>query len=502
MQALMGMNTRGKLILGGCALAFLVAAVLIVRMASSPSYTQVVSGVDPAQTAKVTAALDAQGVAYVVGNGGTQVSVEASKLSQARVAMATAGVSSTGKQPGFELLDHQKLGTSNLQQKVAYQRALEGQVANTIGAIDGVGGAQVSLTMPEQDLFTEDADPATAAVLLQAPAGQLDPNAIRGIANLVANSVEGLKASNVTISDASGSVVWPTGDSSAAGGLSKLSAQQRYDQRTESQLNAMLASTLGANKATAQVTSELNVDETTKESLTYGKQGIPLKEVTESEQLKGGGRPTGGGTAGAASNVATYGQTAAGAAGANSNYRRRDTTRDLALDKTVTKTRVAPGSVQKLSVGLVVDSKLPPAVAQQAQAAVAGAVGLPASGVTLSRMPFATPTTPTPAGGPIPSGIIEPLKTGGLVLAALAFLLFVGRHLRKRESTAFAEDPGWLRELSLPAPVSYLEEPTATYDTAPATAGAPTASAVEELADRDPERVAQQLRGWMAEEAR
>ena len=500
MQVLRSMNVRGRLILGGCALAFLVVAVLVVRMASAPTSTQVVAGVDPAQTAKITAALDAQGIAYTVGNGGTEVSVGSSDLSSARVAMATAGVSATAKQPGYELLDKQKLGTSNLQQQIAYQRALEGQIANTIGEIDAVGSAQVSLTLPKEDLFSDDATKPTAAVLLGST--DVDPNAVRGIASLVANSVQGLKPDGVTITDSAGSVLWPTSEAATGGGgLSKISAQQRYDSRLESQLNGMLTSTLGANQATAQVTSDLDVDDTTKQALVYGKRGTPTKVSKQQESLKGAGAGAAAGAAGTASNVATYAAGAAGGSG-DSNYKRTETTQDVALDKEVTTTKVAAGAVRKLSVGLVVNSKLPPAVQAAAQKAVAGAVGLPTGQVSLSSMPFAAVATPKPAGGPVPAGIVGPLKTGGLVLAALLFAFFLARGLRKRESTAFAEEPSWLRELALPAPVSHLEEaPTMVHPVAAAPRD-PNAVTAEGLADNDPASVALQLRGWMAEDAR
>ena len=108
------------------------------------------------------------------------------------MALAAKGLSGTA-QPGFELLDKQKLGASSFQQQVAYQRALEGQIAQTIGQIDGVSGAQVQLTMPQDQLFADEQKPATAAVLLGGGASTLDGSAVRGIANLVASSVPNLK---------------------------------------------------------------------------------------------------------------------------------------------------------------------------------------------------------------------------------------------------------------------------------------------------------------------
>src|ERR671930_1110297 len=189
MAALQAMSTRGKIVLAASALAIVVVAVLLFKVASSPSYTTLQAGLDPAKTGKITAALDQAGVQYRLQNNGTAIAVVSGQESKARIALAGQGLSTASSQPGFELLDKQKLGASSFQQQVAYQRALEGQIAQTIGQIDGISGAQVQLTMPQDSLFADEQKPATAAVLLGGGASTLDGSAVRGIANLVASSV-------------------------------------------------------------------------------------------------------------------------------------------------------------------------------------------------------------------------------------------------------------------------------------------------------------------------
>ena len=76
---------------------------------------------------------------------------------------------------GFELFDEQKLGASDFQQKVTYQRALEGEIARTIGGVEGVTSPQVQLVLPEDDLFADEASPATAAVMLGNSADTIEP---------------------------------------------------------------------------------------------------------------------------------------------------------------------------------------------------------------------------------------------------------------------------------------------------------------------------------------
>src|SRR4051794_25747082 len=230
------MSMRGKLTLAACALGFLVVSVFIVRMASKPSYTTVMTGVDPAKTTQITSALTSAGVPFELQNGGTAVAVQKGKETAANVALATKGLNSGVSQPGFEILDKQKLGASSQQQQIAYQRGLEGTIASTIGQIEGAGGAQVHLTLPEDNLFADESRAATAAVLIPGDAAGMDPNSVRGIANLVASSVPGLKAQSVTITDGTGSMLWPNGDGSGsdAGGLpSKTSAEARYNAQLE-----------------------------------------------------------------------------------------------------------------------------------------------------------------------------------------------------------------------------------------------------------------------------
>src|SRR3954452_8344472 len=218
-SVLQSMSPRGRIALGASVVGVLVVAFMLMKLASAPSYQTLSAGIDPSQTGKITRALDGAGVAYKIGNGGTSIQVKQGDLSQARVALASKGLSASGStQPGFELLDKQKLGASSFQQQIAYQRALEGQIPSTIGQMTGVGGATVQLTMPQDQLFASESKPATAAVLLGAGATNVEAAQVKRIANLVASSVPNLKAQNVTITDSSGTMLWPSGDGSGGGG--------------------------------------------------------------------------------------------------------------------------------------------------------------------------------------------------------------------------------------------------------------------------------------------
>lgn len=523
-QLLQTMSPRGRIALGASVLVFVIVLFLMLRFVSAPSFTTVAAGMDPKDTGQVTAALDAKGIAYEIRGGGTEVAVEKGSQSDARIALAEEGVSTgSAKQPGYELLDEQKLGASSFQQQVAYQRALEGQIAQTVGQIDGVGGAQVRLTLPKDELFADDSKPATAAVLLDSEASALDPGSIRGIANLVASSVPELDAEKVTITDSAGQMVWPLGDgATTAGGvgaLGKPAAEARYASELEANLDALLARTLGPGKAHVQVAADLDLSESTQERLEYADEGVPLRETTETEALEseGGGA---GGAAGVNGNIPTYAANAAG--GGESNYERERTDRELGVDKTVTRTKIAPGDVERLDVAVVVDKSVPAADVAQLQTALTSAAGIRedrGDTLALSQIAFAeAPEAEAPEAGPLPlpDGAGDYMKAGAIGLGALLFLFFVTRHLRRREEDPFAEEPSWLKALPKPQEEE-VEEPTLQLPSPPDIRPEdldfsppdeahsvfktdPRAIALEELVVREPERVAQQLRTWITED--
>jgi flagellar M-ring protein FliF len=503
---LANVTPRGRIMLGAVALGTLVVLVLLMRMASAPSYSTLLTGLDPAQTGKATAALDTKGIGYELQNNGTALAVEKGKTAEARIALAGAGVSGSTAQPGYELLDRQKLGTSNFQQQVNYQRALEGETAKTIEQVEGVNGAQVQLVLPDREaqLFSDEASPATAAVLLSG-ATSLDPGSVRGIAQLVTNSVPGLQADKVTITDGSGQLLWPTGSGSGATGdgglLAKQAAEARYDAQMASAIGAMLTRTVGPDKAQVQVHADLDANEATREELTYGRSGVPLQSKSERESLRGGGGG-GGGAAGVGANTPAYAQAGAGG---RSDYRRDSADDTFGVDKTVTHTRVAPGSVNAQQVSVLLDRAVPASAIPQIRAAVASAAGIDVRRgdvLTVGQVAFARPPV---AAAPSPvatyGGYLKYVFVG---IATLGFLLFVTRQLRRRESETLAGEPTWLSEIQAPRTLAELErledDDHPTHVRPLRTPEQPARLQVEDLVTRDPDRVAQQVRAWMAED--
>jgi flagellar M-ring protein FliF len=495
------LTPKGWAMVGGSAAAAIVFLVVIMHFASAPSYSTLLTGLDPAQTGKIESTLSSKGIGYQIQNGGTALAVTSSQTSQARIALASAGLLGVGStQPGFELLNSQQLGASNFQQQVTYQRALEGQLDQTIEQIQGIDSATVNLVLPNQQdqLFGDNSQTSSASVLLS-DSGNLDPNAVKGIAELVASSVQGLSDSKVTITDSSGALLWPaSGSDSASGGSggSQQSADQQYDSTTAAAVTGMLAQTLGPGKAQVMVNANVNANQATSDTLTYGKKGVPLTQQTQTESLKGGS-PSASGTTGT---IPAY---AATSGSSNSNYSNKTANTTYGVDKTVTHAVIAPGAVQNQTVSVLVDKSVPASAIPAIKSAVAGAVGLNAKrGDTLSvsQIAFAKPAAaPAPASTTKMIGYAKYALVG---FGALLFLFFMRRNLRRREKETFAGQPTWLRELDAPRPLTALvsgDEPPTEVKRLRSPVNVPKRQ-VEELVERDPDRVAQQVRAWMSED--
>ncbi|HSZ15425.1 MAG TPA: flagellar basal-body MS-ring/collar protein FliF [Solirubrobacteraceae bacterium] len=504
------LTPRGWLIAGGATIGAIMFIYLFLHMVSQPSYTTLVSGVEPSQTGKMTSTLSAQGIGYQLQNNGTAIAVQANQTAKARVALAGANLLGNN-QPGFSLFEKQNIGESNFQQQVTYQRALQGQLAETIDSVQGVSGAQVELVLPssQNQIFGENQNASSAAVLLSGTS-MLDQASVRGIAQLVASSVPGLTLSKVTITGASGQLLWPQAGGGAGGtGGEVQEAQQRYDQSMAASLDAMLAQTLGPSKAQVLVYANMNVNQATKESLEYGKAGTPTQQSKNIETLTGSGSGAGGVTGTA--NLTT----AATGAGGKSNFKHETTTSTLGVNKTVTHTTIAPGTVESQHVSVLLDKSVPAAALPAIREAITNAAGIQTKRgdtISIGQVAFAKTTATTPAASPLGMA-----KYALLGIGALIFLFFTTRSIKKREKGPI-EEPVWLRELEAPMRLSELERETAPR-AAPmmAAAAAPNGPGmganggmggdgggsirrqVEQLVDTNPDRVAQQLRSWMQE---
>jgi flagellar M-ring protein FliF len=504
------LETRSQLTLVGAVLGVLLTFYFIYSYAGKQSYTAVASNLDPAQTGNAEKALATAGVAYKVAAGGTELDVPAGQVSEARIALASKGVLGSTPSSSFSAFSKSSLGTTDFQQQVQYQQALQDEIAQTIEQIQGVNSASVTLVLPQETLFADQQSPASAAVLLNG-GGNLDSGTIAGIARLVSSSVKGLDSKNVTITSDTGQLLWPTDET--GGGVSasaKLRADNLYASQLAAQVNAMLAATLGPNKALAQVNADLDVDQTTLAKVTYAKKGTPLTEQTQTETLKskGGGAavPAGASTNTTTTGAATYAATTG--TNGNSNYNNKTSTTTYGVDKTIQHSVVAPGTVNKINVALMIDSSVPAAQVASVQKSVESLVGYTQSrgdSIAVTRLQFAKQSSTAAGAKSSPlSSLGSPLsiaKDAFGVIGALLFLFLMRRALKRREGDASVPSPTWLRELESSVTVAELEAGVGVPQLPPAVVERRNAvhAQVEEIAENQPEAIASQVAAWMKE---
>lgn len=489
---------RGWAMLGATVAGTIAFLFIVLQLASAPSYTTLLAGVNPAQTGKISSTLAAQGIPYQLQNAGTAVAVPPSDVANARIALASASLL-TPSESDATLFNTSSLGQSDFQQQVGYQVALEQQLQDTIDQVQGVTSSTVQLVLPnpQTELFTQGSPPTTAAVLLSG-GGSLSPSAISGIAALVAGSVQGLSVNKVTITADNGQQLWPTGSAAGSAGASAASTQAAdaaYDQSQEAALEGMLAQVLGPGKSSVVVDATLDENQQSTQSLQYVGKAVPTSTHSETESLVN----KGGGSAGTATGTVTTGSSG------NSNYTHKITDTQTVLGKTITTTTVAPGVVKTQSVSVLVPTAVSAAEVASLTAAVKSAIGFTPGRdtVSLKQVAFApaakTTTTAAASGG---SGIMGEAKNGIIGLGAIIFLFFVTRFLRRRERESIPE-PTWLRELDRPRSLIELEEEAGAEPLRVKRLHAavnPAKVQVEDLVSRDPDRVAAQVREWMADD--
>ena len=172
-----------------------------------PDYRVLFSNFNDKDGGAIVASLQQMNIPYKYSEGGIAIMVPASQVHDARLKLASQGLPKGGN-VGFELMENQKLGTSQFLEQVNFQRALEGEFARSIQAVSAVQTARVHLAMPKSSVFIRDQQKPTASVLLNLyPSRVLDQQQVNAILHLVASSVPELSAKSVTIVDQNGNLL-------------------------------------------------------------------------------------------------------------------------------------------------------------------------------------------------------------------------------------------------------------------------------------------------------
>lgn len=477
-------------------------------------------------------------VAYKFAEGGSTILVPSDQVHALRMKLAAAGlnVGNGSTVPGYELLDKNNFGQTQGQERMKMQRVAEGELITTIQSLESVKAARVHLALPNQNgFFREQQKPSASVVLTLHPGRTLDRGQVAGIVRLVSGSVPELTAKAVSVVDSTGALLSGPGEDDGAQGLD--SQQLQYRRELEASLHkrvlALLEPVVGGDNVRVSITGDLDFNQVMQTAEAYRpNQGEGAKPAVREQRIEESSQPgsaTPAGVPGAMSNQPPVAATAPinGASqalqgtqmpGANGGAQRKEAATRFEVDKTVTVTRNAVGSVRRLSAAVVVnhrsgtDAKGKPTSVplseqeiEQLTALVQQGIGFNAERgdvVKVINAPFRSDTQPKAEEPPLwqQPWLLDLLKSAAAPLALALVALLVVAKLIKPAVSAVINPPK-------PEPGSQLDEVVADeapQRSLPALMAPDPSDKIEQaraLAKANPAAVANIVRGWVNGEA-
>lgn len=337
-------------LLGGTVGTVLLVA-FFTRFLMAPDFKPLFTDMDPADAQKLVAQLDTQNIPHQLSTDGKTVSVPADKLAAARLQSASQGEPHSGRM-GFELFDKMSWGQTEFDEKVAYQRAMEGELERTIQTLSEVERARVHLVMPTDSVFLDRQRTGKASVILKLKHNGLSKDAVVAISRLVAGAVDELKPEDVAIIDADS-------DRSLGLGHDETSNGEAEEARLTERLINTLEPVVGANKIRASVNVEYSRGTTEKSQEEYDPTVSALLSDQKSEdQVSGASVPMG--VPGTTSNIPSAKQTkpATTLATQSPTQSSKSETAQYGVDKTVVRTVTPGGGVERVTAAILVDDEM------------------------------------------------------------------------------------------------------------------------------------------------
>lgn len=485
-------------------LAVSVGLLLVVSVvATKPRMGVLFSGLESQDAGSIVAKLQERKVAYEIAGDGSVIKVPTKEVHQLRLEMATAGLPHGGS-VGFEIFDKTSLGMTEFAQRLNYQRALQGELCRTIAQLDNVEQARVHVAIPEKSVFkSEEKHPAASVVVKLRPGRDLNPDQVAGIVHLVASAIEGMKPNHVALVDTHGNVLSEAGDDVT--GLdprlsaSQLQLKQTHERQVQKEIQSMLERVLGSGKAVVRVNARMNFDRRETNSELYnplgenGNTGV-LSNERRFEETYGRESGTAGGVVGVPANSRP---TQMGSSSNERGYHRTETTNQYQVSKTTEHVISAPGTVEQLSLAVMLDGKIDSSRIPAIQSAVEAAAGIDierGDKVIVERVPFDDSAVKEQANEMKALAARETYmsagKTAAGVLLLIGFLFFLRNMFRQIKVSAPEPRMSPVMQTGRGAAVMSDED----YGQSAAVG----AGASSKTPQADPEDVARVVRQWIA----
>lgn len=373
-QRVMDLPPQRKMMLGGGLAALLAIIVAMSLWGREGEYRMLYANLSDKDGGAILAQLQQMNVPYKHADGGAAILVPADKVHDVRLKLASAGLPK-GSVTGYELMENQRFGVTQFQERLNFQRGLEGELTRSIQTLSGVESARIHLALPNQNGFFREQQKASASVILSLHPGRtLDKGQVAGIVHLVSSSVPEMSPKAVSVVDQSGALLSGSPDGTDQNGLD--AQQLQYVRQMESsytqRIRDLLEPVVGKDNLRAQVTADLDFSQTESTAEEYKPNQTPqtaaIRSQQQSEQSGGGAGAQATGVPGAMSNQPPTPATApingasaplqaaqaGGALGAGGTSR-RDAVTNYEVDKTVRVTRNASGTVKRLTAAVVVN---------------------------------------------------------------------------------------------------------------------------------------------------
>jgi flagellar M-ring protein FliF len=338
-------------LLAGVGIALVIAA-SVGLMNRAGEYQYAFTNLSQEDSTEAAGILKNAGVPYRVEANGSALAVPADKVYDARITLATAGIPRGGG-VGFELFDRGDLGVSEFTQKVNLRRAIEGELARTIGKFAGVRSARVTVSLGEKGLYREeDKRPQASVVAMLQPGRVLGEKELAGIRHLVSSAVPGLQPDAVTVLDGRGAVL----SADSAWDSPEASYQRQLEREFEQRIVSLLEPVVGQGSVIAKVTATVDHSTVNQNSEVFDPDQVALRSERKLNQASSNQSAQQAGVAGAQANLPLQPQPAGpGGPTSQGTTSNNDEVKNYEITKTTTQTIARLPRLQKLSVAVVLD---------------------------------------------------------------------------------------------------------------------------------------------------
>ena len=343
-------------IMGVVIFGLLLFFIYISMQVSSPQMKMLYKDLATEDSSSVSAKLEELKIPYEVSPDGTSIAVPEKQVGKARMLLAQNGLPNGGSL-GYELFDKQSgFGTTSFVQNITQVRALEGELAKTISALDPVKSARVHLVLPQRELFSRETHAASASVFIRLKGGkQLDAGQLQGIQSMVSSGVPDLKAKSVSIVDSEGNLLAGGTDDDVTMASNKAEeARRKYEQHMTRVIEDLVGRTVGYGKVHANVTADLDFDQQSENQEIYDPQGQVVRSTQTTEDKSQETDP--------ASNSVSVQNNLPGANGSTngsgeptSTAAKTEETTNYEISKTIRSTVKQTGGVKKISASVLID---------------------------------------------------------------------------------------------------------------------------------------------------